>query len=499
MPFSSKVPQSVLDHLLEGCQVIGFDFRYLYVNPAVAAQGQSTVEALLGRTMVECYPGIDDTPMFALLKKCMLERLPQQMENEFRHPNGSRGFFELRMVPVPEGVCILSQDVTHRKSLESQVYQLQKMEAVSRLAGGMAHDFNNVLSVIGIHAEELSKMIQGREGEAALLAEIQSAVEKSTQLTRQLLTFSRSKVLELNVIDVNQVISNFLKMLESLVGAQIKIVLKLGTKLDPVKIDTVHLEQVIMNLAVNARDAMPSGGTLTIETSNAELDQNYVSQHLDSAPGSYVRISVSDTGTGMSSEVQSRIFDPFFTTKEPGKGTGLGLSTVYGIVKQHHGSIWVYSEPGRGTKFTFFLPRASKVRQAETATSIPSMKSSLNGSETLLLVDDNEALRNIMSQLLKQAGYDVHTAENGEDALRLLSELKKPIHMVITDVVMPGISGPELAKILRDRSPQTRFLFLSGHIAQTFEDVPEMKMKNAFLEKPFSAEILKRRIREILG
>lgn len=498
---SRDVAQSVLDHLHEGCQVIDFEYRYLYVNPTVAAQGKSTVAALIGKKMTECYPGIDDTPMFEMLKKCMHNRAAHQMENEFRYPNGTRGWFELKFLPVPEGVCILSQDITLRKSLELQVHQLQKMEAVSRLAGGMAHDFNNVISVIGMHAEALAKIFNGQKEPSELLSQISNAVQKSTRLTRQLLTFSRKKLQDLKVVDVNPILLDFQKMLATLVGSGIQIRLNLEKKVDAVQIDVGQLEQVIMNLAVNARDAMPKGGTLTLETENVELDANYASHHLGVKPGHYVRIGVIDTGIGMSAETQTRIFEPFFSTKDASKGTGLGLSTVYGIVKQHQGTVWVQSEEGHGTKFNIYLPRSlDKPITNPKAVMMPNLEAetALRGTETILLVDDNEALRSIIKEILTEAGYKVHAAINGENAIQTAKGMKVPAHLLITDVVMPNMSGPELAKRVQTDWPNTKVLYLSGHVAESLEDSTTFPPGTQFLEKPFSTTVLKKKIRQIL-
>ena len=320
---TGRVALDVLDSLLEGCQVIGFDWKYLYVNKTVATQGQSSKEELVGRTMMERYPGIENTPMFSVLGKCMKDRGHHRMENDFTFPDGSKGWFELRFVPVPEGVCILSLDITENKRSqvalarsEEQLRHAQKMEAVGRLAGGVAHDFNNVLSVILSYSELIGADLKPGDPLCADIEEIRKAGMRAADLTRQLLAFSRQQALEPSVLDLRQTVSGMEKMLRRLLGASIELTMLPATGLWNVKADVGQIEQVVMNLAVNARDSMPQGGKLSIEIKNVELDEQYAAAHHDVQPGSYVMLAVVDSGTGMDRATRERIFEPFFTTKE---------------------------------------------------------------------------------------------------------------------------------------------------------------------------------------
>jgi CheY-like chemotaxis protein len=371
------------------------------------------------------------------------------------------------------------------------------MEAIGHLAGGIAHDFNNLLTVITGYSDlVLSNLDQNHPFYPDVL-EIKNASEKAESLTRQLLAFSRKQVLQPKVLDLNTLVSNMNKMLRRLIGENIELTTILTEDLGKIKIDPGQIEQVIINLAVNARDAMSNGGKLTIETANVELDEEYALTHIAVIPGRYVMLSVSDTGIGMSPEIREHIFEPFFTTKENGKGTGLGLSTVYGIVKQSGGNIWVYSEPGRGTTLKIYLPRIE-----ETVKSIGPMdasQKSLEGSETILLVEDEEVVRTLACTILQKNGYTVLEAANGEEALRLAQgQNTHPIHLMVTDVIMPGISGPELAKQLTPLHLEMKVLFMSGYTdnAVIHHDILEPGMP--YLQKPFTPDGLARKVRKVL-
>jgi PAS domain S-box-containing protein len=387
------------------------------------------------------------------------------------------------------------RDVSQRRLLEDQLRQSQKMEAVGRLAGGVAHDFNNLLTVITSYSQLVMEDMGAADPRRADLTEVQKAANGAATLTRQLLAFSRQQVLEPKVIDLDEVVAGAGKMLKRLIGEDIELVTALAPDLGAVKADPGQIEQVVMNLAVNARDAMPDGGKLTIETSNQELGQEYTEEHRLVPPGSYVLLSVSDTGTGMDEATQARLFEPFFTTKEQGKGTGLGLATVYGIVKQSGGFIWVYSELGQGTTFKVYLPR---VDEAVSAPSAPAAPESLHGTETILLAEDAAPVRSVAREVLRRHGYRVLTAADGRTALELAGTHPGPIDLLITDVIMPEMSGRQVADRLKERLPKLKVLFVSGYTDDAIVRHGILEPGIAFLQKPFSPESLARKVREVL-
>jgi two-component system, cell cycle sensor histidine kinase and response regulator CckA len=421
-------------------------------------------------------------------------------EKEFLRRDGSR-------VPVLIGVAMLKAsegsviayvvDLTERRRLEGQFLQAQKMEAVGQLAGGVAHDFNNLLTVILGYSELLAAKLDPGSLAFGELDEIRAAGERAASLTRQLLAFSRQQVLERRVLDVNDLIANTEKMLRRLIGEDIELVTVLSPALRRVFADAGQLEQVIMNLAVNARDAMPRGGRLTIESANVELDDAYVLLHTTVRPGSYVMIAVSDTGAGMSGETLRHMFEPFFTTKERGKGTGLGLATVYGIVKQSGGSVWVYSEVGKGTAFKIYLPLVEEVGEAEPVPAAEPV--SLVGSETLLLVEDEKSVRALSRSILESYGYTVLVAESGREGLEVAREYPLPIHLLVTDVVMPDMGGSDLASRLSALRPGVCVLYMSGYTDDAVFRHGVLEKGRVFLQKPFTPETLARKVREALG
>jgi two-component system cell cycle sensor histidine kinase/response regulator CckA len=387
-------------------------------------------------------------------------------------------------------------DITERKQLEEQFHQAQKMEAVGRLAGGVAHDFNNLLTAILGSADLVLDSLTAGVPEREEVEEIRKAALRAADLTRQLLTFSRQQVIVPTVLNPNGVVANMDKLLRRLLGEDVELRAVLASDLGTAKADASQLEQVLLNLAVNARDAMPNGGKLTIETQNVELDQEYVRGHLSAQPGPYVMVAVSDTGVGMDAATQARIFEPFFTTKEKGKGTGLGLATVYGIVKQSGGWIWVYSEPGHGTTFKVYLPRVVEV--AAPAAPSPAPPVSVRGSETVLVVEDDEMIRKLVQKVLKANGYTVLVAASGGDAERVAGQHDGPIHLLMTDVVMPGLNGREVARRLAATRAGIRVLYLSGYTDDAIVHHGVLEPGVAFLQKPFTPAVLGRKVREVL-
>ena len=401
------------------------------------------------------------------------------------------------------GIRCTIQDITERKraeeemaALQDQLRQSQKMEAIGRLAGGIAHDFNNFLTVIKGYSQLSLLELKEDSPLKGNIEEINRATDQSADLIRQLLAFSRRQVMEMRVLDLNILLQNLDKMLRRVIGEDIELVTLLAEDLGRVRTDPGQIEQVILNLAVNARDAMPSGGKLTIETANVELDETYARRHVAVTPGRYVMLAVSDTGVGMTPEVRDRVFEPFFTTKEEGKGTGLGLSTVYGIVKQSEGNIWIYSEPGHGTTFKIYLPQVEElleeVKEKVVGEELP------RGSETVLVVEDEQEVRKLAVRVLKRQGYKVLEASQGDDALRLCEEHNRPIQLMVTDVVMPGMDGRELTNRLMLLHPEIRVLYMSGYTGNTIVHHGVLERGINYIQKPFTVDALAGKVREVL-
>ncbi|HXF94696.1 MAG TPA: PAS domain S-box protein [Gemmatimonadales bacterium] len=387
-------------------------------------------------------------------------------------------------------------DVTARRQLEAQFRQAQKLEAVGRLAGGIAHDFNNLLTAIIGYAELLLQDLSPHDPRHADVREIHRAAERAAGLTRQLLAYSRKQVLQPRVLDLNDVVRSAEQLLARLIGEDVSVVTRLEPALGRVTADPNQIEQVIVNLAVNARDAMPRGGTLILETANAELDAAYAQDHGPLTPGRYVMLSVSDTGIGMDAETRSHLFEPFFTTKGPGKGTGLGLAQVYGTVKQSGGYVWVYSEPGIGTTFKIYLPRVDA--PAEAPARDGARQPLPGGRETILLVEDEESVRSVARGMLRRQGYTVLEAADARQAMELAERHAGPIHLLIADVVMPEIGGREVAARITALRPEVRVLYVSGYTEDAIAHYGVLDPAAAFLEKPFTPAILARRVRELL-
>jgi len=388
------------------------------------------------------------------------------------------------------------RDITALRSLERQLRQAQKMEAVGRLAGGVAHDFNNLLTAIFGYAELLAEELPPGHSGLEDLQEIRTAATRASALTRQLLAFSRQQVLQPVVLNLNDVVEGVGKMLHRLLGEDVELETHLARDAGNVKADAGQLEQVIINLAVNARDAMPTGGKLTIETANMDLDVGYAEQHQPVIPGPYVMLAVSDTGTGMDEIIKAKVFEPFFTTKEPGKGTGLGLATVYGIVKQSGGYVWLYSELGKGTTFKIYLPRVDAPR--DTPVVAPSPAGSVAGTETLLLAEDDPLLLPLARALLAKLGYRILDARDAAEALAVARAHEGHIHLLVSDVVMPGGGGFQLATQLQAERPTMRVLYMSGYTDEAVVRHGLLERGLNYLQKPFTPAVLARRIRDVL-
>jgi two-component system, cell cycle sensor histidine kinase and response regulator CckA len=403
----------------------------------------------------------------------------------------------LSFVETDEGVFAIAfvSDIGERKRLEEQLMHAQKMEAVGRLAGGVAHDFNNMLTVISGYNRMIIDELSALDPLRGYAEEIQQAADRAAALTNQLLSFSRRQIMKPRVVNVNALLGQTEKMLRRLIGEDIELVLNLSGETGNIKADPNHIEQAIVNLAVNSRDAMPAGGRLIIETGNTQLDESYSRTHIGVKPGDFVMIAVTDTGHGMDSATRRRIFEPFFTTKERGKGTGLGLATVYGMVKQTGGDIWVYSEPGNGTTFKLYFPR---VGEAVSDSPVTAEAGTYQGSGTVLVVEDEKSVRDLTVKLFTQLGYQVLSAASGQEALEISRAFGGELVLLATDVVMPGMSGPQVAEALLTNRPKMRVLYLSGYTENTVVDHGVVDAGVDFLSKPFTREMLGQKVREIL-
>lgn len=614
---------STLDNLIEGCQVIDREWRYLYLNNTAAKQGRRPKEELLGRTMMECFPGIETTPMFVTLQRCLKEQAFHTMENEFSFPDGTRGWYELRIEPVPEGLFILSlditerkraeeerslltfrnqalihalseivyewypitgkvfwegdytkilgytpeemgndttawesrihpedkekiwteiekatkahhifemeyrflhrdgkyrwmhdravlfvntegklehmygvfRDITGRKKLEEQMLRNQRMESIGTIAGGIAHDLNNMLGPIVLAIDILHKKISDEES-VRLLEMLRRTAHRGAALVKQILTFGRGTEGERTQLSLQQPIEELKKFVESTFPSNIEITTQVSKDLWTVNADPTQIHQVLLNLAVNARDAMPNGGIITINAENITLDSHYAAMAADTKPGLYVVISVSDSGTGIPPDIQQRIFEPFFTTKEAGKGTGLGLSTVYSILKSHGGFINLYSEVGRGTNFRLYFPAVIEEEPTKNENVLP--KSLEGRGECILLVEDEFVVREVSKVTLESNGYNVLLAADGIEAVSLFAQNGNTIDLIITDMDMPNMDGPTLIRTLQKMQPSLPFIGTSGLADKAkLATIRELNAR-LFLSKPYTAEKLLTSIAEVL-
>ena len=482
---------------------LGVQGQWLYVSPQIETMfGYSADEWLsTSKEWIRHIP-IEDHPIVHAAEEASSRGEPFQAEYRITHKDGQIIWVSDTAVvvrgsdshPVMEGLIV---DITERKLLENQLQQARKMEAVGRLAGGVAHDFNNLLTIIKGYIEIALQRCLNQPALHSDIRRIEDAADRAVTLVRQLLAFSRKQVLRPKIIDLNSIVVNLDHLLRRLMSANIEMKTFVSKDVGTIKADPGQVEQVIMNLVVNARDALPEGGRIVIETSNADLDSAYTLDHAIVRPGPYVLLAVSDTGIGMSAETVAHIFEPFYTTKESGRGTGLGLSTVYGIVKQSGGYVWVYSELGRGTTFKVYLPRVKDaVQDLPAQETLPS--TARKAHETILLVEDESAVRELAQMVLSQRGYRVIEAHTPEEAERLARNNGAEIHLLLTDVVMPGSSGRELAKRLTGRYPNLRVLYMSGYTYNVIAQDGTLEEGISFLQKPFTPQVLSEKVREVL-
>ena len=477
--------------------------RYLSVNQALARMSgygspREMIEAILDMARQEYVDPARRDEFMRLLEEHGVVR---DFECEYYRKDGTRAWslINARAVRDAQGKTLYfegtDQDITDRKRLEAQFEQAQKMEAVGRLAGGVAHDFNNLLSVILGYADLSSSLLDPGHPVFDKIAQMRRAAERGAGLTRQLLAFSRRQVVHPRIVDLNKVVSGSTDMLKRLVGEDVTISFKSAGDLWMVKVDPGQIEQILMNLSVNARDAMPRGGRILIETSNLRADEQFVSPHAQMPPGAYVMLTFADTGAGIDAEMLPLIFEPFFTTKETGKGTGLGLAMVYGIVKQSSGHIWVYSEPDQGTTFRICFPQCAGVEAVLAQTPALGIR---RGTETILLVEDESHLRDLVATLLEKNGYKVLKAEAGPAALALIQSTPSKIDLLLTDVIMPGMSGVELCTHMLKLRPEIRLLCMSGYTGDQLSSYGQFESEKTFLQKPFSNNALLKKVRSAL-
>jgi two-component system cell cycle sensor histidine kinase/response regulator CckA len=472
--------------------------RFIDVNESFLRVTGFRRDQVIGRTSMDVRFWETPEDRARLIEMLHKQGSVRDLEITFRTQAGEErtGLHSAEIIEVSREKCIIAifRDMTEQKVLEKQLRQAQRMEAIGQLSGGIAHDFNNLLSVIIGHSEVLEAKLAPCDSTLKSVEEIKKAGTHAASLVRQLLAFSRQQVLEPKVLDLNSVVTDVGKMLRRLIGEDIELEIALDPQLGRIKADQGQIQQVIMNLVVNARDAMPNGGKLIIKTGNVEVDQTYTWHKSPQVPGPYTLLEISDTGVGMESEVLAHMFEPFFTTKEVGKGTGLGLSTVYGVVKQSGGYIWADSEPGRGTTFRIYLPRTAENLSSRPG---PKLEESLCGKETILLVEDADPVRELVRNLLRESGYTVLEAKCPDEAIRLTQQHSFPIHLLLSDVIMPSMNGPALAEALTQTRPGMKVVYMSGYTS--FMDKGLIASDATVLSKPFTRDALLRKLREVLA
>jgi PAS domain S-box-containing protein len=496
--------QLISDNVVDMIAVVDSDGKRVYNSPSYHRILGYALDELEATSSFEQVHPDDRQIVVDAAAEARRTGIGRRIEYRMRHKDGSWVFLESTASPVMnakgqvENLVIVNRDISERRRLEEQLRQSQKMDAIGRLSGGVAHDFNNLLGVIIGYAEILQERISETDSMRAPVDQIIKAGTRASSLTKQLLAFSRQQVMEPKVLLLNAVVADTEKMLRRLIGEDIELLTSLDSALGKIRADQGQIEQVIMNLVVNARDAMPEGGRLVIETSNFEIDDKFARRYAYPVlPGSYILLTVSDNGIGMDTATQQRIFEPFFTTKEKGKGTGLGLSLVYGVVKQSGGYIDVVSTRGKGTTFNIYLPRVGQ-NAVETKTIGPDHPEELRGTETILLAEDEDTLRALTRHLLELYGYRVLEACDGNQALKLSDQTADEIHLLLTDVVMPGLSGRALADQLKQKRPDVKIAYMSGYTGQRVGEKEILEPGSVFLQKPFTREGLARKVREAL-
>jgi two-component system, cell cycle sensor histidine kinase and response regulator CckA len=489
----------LFERSLSGVYRSTVDGRILECNRAFAAMmGYATPAEAMAQPAPEFHASPRDRQAF--LSRVRREGSLVNYEGQARRKDGT-------LIWVIENVSLLRDedgeetllgtvfDISERRRLEEQLLQSQKMEAIGRLAGGISHDFNNLLTAVTGYSDLLLSQLPEDDARREFAEEIRKAGQRAAGLTHQLLAFSRRQVLEPRILDLNAVIANMERMLRRVIGEDVELTTALDPELWRARADPGQIEQAILNLVVNARDAMPRGGRLTIETANVEIDAQFARNYESVQPGPHVMVAVSDTGVGMDAELQARLFEPFFTTKERGKGTGLGLSTTYGIVKQSGGSIWVYSEPGVGTTFKVYLPRSEGPLDAPAAAPAPAPRT---GTETVLLVEDEPEVRRLVERLLRMRGYSVLSCAGPAEAIAAAKSYSGTVALLLTDVILPGMNGRELARVLAETRPGLRVLYMSGYTDAAITQQGILEPGTAFLSKPFAPDALARKVREVL-
>lgn len=495
---SQNLIKLTVEQMHEGIQIVDYDWKYLYMNSAALKHNHCDADTVIGRTMNEAHPGIDKTPIFAVLKEVMEKRSARHLEYEYTYADASKCWYEVFCEPHAAGILIRSIDISHRKKIEEQYMYSQKLEAIGRLAGGIAHDFNNKLGIMMLYCE----MAQAAPAAAQdpeinrYVENILSAINQATTLTKQLLAFGRKQVLDMKILNLNDILNSSATNLGTIIGAQIEMKLHLEKDLWKVRIDKSQIEQVVLNLVINSRDSIEKTGVITIETANAELDKAYASRHHGVIPGEYVMMSISDNGTGMTPEVRDKLFEPFFTTKEMGKGTGLGLAAVHGIVNQSRGHIWAYSEEGIGTSFKIYFPRVTDKVEEKT---VENKDLNIKGrGERVLLVEDDPLLKEAFHQTLTVAGYHVVSAGDADEAQVVFSAEDKEFDLLLTDVVLPKANGNELAKLLKAMKPELKVAFMSGYTENSIVHHGVLDTDSVLIQKPITTQNLLLTVRRIL-